>query len=98
MRSLLALLIGATVGSDVVSEENLDVFGLGRSFNESYNALNDAATCEKGCDTAYEECLRECDPTDAECRNLCNRDYTTCYDRCPCHDKCSWGCPCGFYQ
>ena len=21
-----------------------------------------------------------------------------CIDRCPCHDKCSWGCPCGFYQ
>ena len=20
------------------------------------------------------------------------------FSGCPCHDKCSWGCPCGFFQ
>ena len=44
------------------------------------------------------QCIDKCDDNDTQCRNLCSRDSTTCVDRCPCHDKCSWGCPCGFYQ
>ena len=42
------------------------------------------------------DCSGSHDPTG--CRSLCNRDHIICFDRCPCHDKCSWGCPCGFYQ
>ena len=68
-----------------------------RSFNESCNALADSVKCETTCMEKFTECLSKCED-DANCRSLCNREQTTCIDRCPCHDKCSWGCPCGFYQ
>ena len=66
----------------------------------SCNAKGEAYYCEVKCVKTYEECLAECNGSDdpTGCRSLCNRDQTTCFDRCPCHDKCFWGCPCGFYQ
>lgn len=66
----------------------------------SCNSKGEAYYCEVDCDRTFDKCLTDCtgshDPTG--CRSLCNRDHIICIDRCPCHDKCSWGCPCGFYQ
>ena len=96
--SILALITASTAFEvDLVSYDAAE-YSL-RSFNESCNVpTTEREKCVGECNTVYTSCMRKCDNADKTCQQLCGRDHVVCIDRCPCHDKCSWGCPCGFYQ
>ena len=69
------------------------VAGAQAYFNESCNALHLAEVCEDECNTDLNICIAGAGGNYDKIHE-CLRIHENCFQSCPCHAVCPWGCPC----